>query len=90
MLTRDDFIKRLRNDPLFRRALALAPSEKDRQRIIATTEAVAGQFFEALGPLGSHIQQDQSFGDKLQEALKKGATVVKESSGRPAGSGSNI
>lgn len=89
MMSRDDFIKRLRNDPLYRRALKLAPTDAERRRIIGTTEAVATQFFEALGPLGHHVRLDPSFGEKLQEALKRGAAVVKERDGTPVASGSN-
>lgn len=89
MMSREEFIKRLRNDPLYRRALKLAQTDAERRRIIGTTEAVAAQFFEALGPLGTHLRQDQSFAEKLQEALKRGAAVVKERDGTSVVSGSS-
>lgn len=83
MMSQKEFIARLRADPLYKRALKLAQTDADRKRIIGTTEAVARQFFEALGPIGAHLKQDQSFGEKLQEALKRGAEVVRERDGNP-------
>lgn len=83
MQTKKDLINRLRNDPMYRDALKMAPTDEDRRRIIATTEGFLASFVDGLTPIASELQRNPSLASELQEAMKKGTRVIKESDGMP-------
>lgn len=88
MLSKEDLIKKLRANPLYRDALKMARNDAERRRIIAVTEGFLTEFVTNINPVFGHAQTNPKFATKLQEALKSGAQVVKESDGTPIASGS--
>lgn len=82
MLTKKALIKRLQNDPMYREALKMATTDIERRRIIATAEGFLSEFMDNLTPIVGKLQQDPSLGAKLQEVMKSGTQVIKESDGR--------
>lgn len=88
MLSKEDLIKKLRADPMYREALRMARNDAERRRIIATAEGFLATFVESLSPVINRAQNDPKFATQLQEAIKSGAPVVRESDGTRIVSGS--
>lgn len=86
MRTKEDFIKRLRSDPLYQSALKAAKTDEERRRIIATTEAFVGQFAGVLAPLIQRAEVDPAFRVQLQRSLVMGKEVVSQVEPVPSGS----
>lgn len=80
--TKEELIKRLRADPLYRDALKMAQTDAERRRIIATTEGFLASFVESMSPIASQIGQDPQMAAQLQDAIMTGV-VVKENDGKP-------
>lgn len=76
MKTKEDFIKRLRNDPLYKSALKRAGNAEERKRIIAMTEAFVGRFADVLAPMIQRAQSDPKYASELREALRGSQQVV--------------
>lgn len=76
MKTREDVIKQLRADPLYKSALKAAKTPEERRRIIATTESFVGQFADALLPLIQRASTDPLFREQLQRSLVANEDVV--------------
>lgn len=87
---KEELIKRLRADPTYRQALKMARNDAERRRIIATAEGFLSTFVDSLTPVAGRIAQDPVFASQLQQALKHGSQVIRESDGRPIVSGSNV
>ncbi len=68
---------------MYREALRMATSDVERRRIIAAAEGFLSGFMDSLVPVADVLQRDPSLGTKLQEAMKSGTQVIKESDGRP-------
>lgn len=77
----DEVIKRLRNDPTYKRALALAQDVTERRRVIGITEGVVAQLCNALVPLAGAIQQDPDAIARFQRELNATGVVVNERDG---------
>ncbi len=77
MLTKQDLIKRLRNDPMYRDALKLAKTDEERRRIMATAEGFLSGFIDSLLPLANKIAQDPEFASQLQDSVRRGIEVIK-------------
>lgn len=86
MKTREDVLKQLRSDPLYKSALKAAKTDEERRRIIATTEAFVGQFADALLPIINKAESDPLFREQLQRSLVSGEDVVSQVEPVPSGS----
>lgn len=82
MFTKEELIRRLRTDPMYRDALKMARTDAERRRIIATAEGFLSSFVETMIPVAAKIKQDPDLAAQLQEAVRTGE-VVKESDGKP-------
>lgn len=89
MLSKDDLIKKLRANPMYREALRMARNDDERRRIIATTEGFLSSFVDSFSPIVNRAGNDPAFASQLQEAMKSGAKVVRESDGSTIASGSS-
>ena len=58
-MNRDDLIKKLRNDPLYKKALGMVGSKAERQQIIAFTEGFITKIADAAGIVSSHNVTDK-------------------------------
>ncbi len=83
MLDKKILIQRLRTDPMYKEALRMAPNDMERRRIIATAESFISNFVDSLVPGIGQISASRNLQEQLQQALKHGAHVVKESDGKP-------
>lgn len=83
MLTKEQLLKRLRDDPMYLSALKMAKTDSDRRRIIATAEGFLGSFFDAMSPITGRIANDPKMSADLKEAVNSGKRVVRESDGKP-------
>lgn len=83
MITKEELLKRLRNDPTYRDALKMAKTGEERQRVIAVAEGFLSQFFDSVSPIASHIKQDPAATTQLVEALNGNAPLIRESDGAP-------
>lgn len=87
MTTRDDFIKRLRDDDLFKKALSKAKDDKERAAISRIVEDMVGSFADVLGPALTRAQHDPVFVEQLKRALVGGERVVTAVEPEVSGSG---
>lgn len=83
---RDDFIKRLREDPRYRAALGSARSAKERKNISTVVEGFVGSFGDILGPAIEQAKNDPEFVVKLVKALKERESVLNKSQQHSSGS----
>lgn len=86
MSDRDEYIKRLREDSLFKMALAKAKDDKERAAISAIVEAMVGDFAEKLGPITKRVQQDPVFAEQLKRAVVGDQQVLTDIEAAPSGS----
>lgn len=86
MSDRDDYIKRLREDSLFKMALAKAKDDKERAAIAAIVEAMVGDFADKLGPITQRVQQDPVFAEQLKRAVVGDQQVLTDIEAAPSGS----
>lgn len=86
MRSKEDFLKRLRSDPLFQSALKAAKTPEERRRVIAITEAFVGQFAEVLAPMIQKAESDPSYRDLLRRSLVAGEEVVTDQETAASGS----
>lgn len=82
MLTKEQLLDRLRNDPMYRSALKMAKTDGERKKIIATAEGFLSTFFEAMSPIARGISSDPKQSSELLEAVKSGGRLVRESDGK--------
>jgi len=80
-----DFLKKLRDDPMYREALKSAKTDEERRRVIAVTEAFVSQFASVLEPLIDKVQSDPKFAEQLRQSLK-GEDEIVSSKATPTGS----
>ena len=76
MKSREDFLKKLRSDPLYQNALKAAKTPEEKKRIIATTEAFVSQFADVLAPLIQRAETDPLFREQMQRSIAEGDAVV--------------
>lgn len=88
MFNKDEILKKMRNDPLFRKALKIAPTEEDRKRVIAASESMITIFMEAFSPVANKITNDPNFIHELRRSIVEDTQIVKESDGCVVVSGS--
>jgi len=89
MLTKEELIKRLRNDPMYVAALKMARTDEERRKIIATTEGFLSNIVDSLSPAFRQISNDKNLASHLRKVLNPNELVVKESDGKNVVSGSN-
>jgi hypothetical protein len=87
--TKEELIKRLRNDPMYVTALKMARTDEERKKIIATTEGFLANFIDSLSPVFKQVSNDKNLTSHLQKVLNHNEQVVKESDGKNVVSGSN-
>lgn len=83
---RDDIIKRLRDDSLYKMALAKAKDDKERAQIAAIVEGMVGDFAARLGPITKRVQEDPVFAEQLRRAVVEGEQVLTDIEPVPSGS----
>ena len=83
MKTKDDFIKALRSDPQYLRALKMAKNAEERKKIIATVEGFVNNFTAVLIPVFEKVESDPKFASELRLALKNGGRVINEEDKQP-------
>ncbi len=76
MQNRDDFLKRLREDPRYKEAIAKARTPAEKQKIVNLVEGFVGSFGEILGPLIERSKIDPEFAQQLGQALSGRQDVV--------------
>jgi hypothetical protein len=86
MKSREDVLKRLRADPMYRRALEKAKDEKERKAIIAFTEDFVTSFADVLLPLAQQAQKDPVLRERLARSLVEGREVLSDSVPETSGS----
>jgi hypothetical protein len=86
MKTREDFIKRLREDPKYREALGRARTAEERKAISRIVEGFVGSFANVLGPAIEQAEQDPAFATKLGRALIEKQDVLSKSQQHTSGS----
>lgn len=89
MFNKGDMLKRLRADPMFRKALEMAQSDEDRRRIIAASETLLVSFIDALAPVSRMASNDPNFAMELHRSVQNTGQIVSERDGRSVVSGSN-
>ena len=87
MTTRDDFIKKLHEDSLFKQALAKAKDAKEREAITRIVENMVGSFANVLAPAIDRAKNDPVFVEQLKRALVGGEQVVTAVEPEVSGSG---
>lgn len=85
MRTKSDFIKRLRQSPTFKAALAAAKTPEEKATVAAAAEEFVSSFAEILAPLIERAQNDPEFAAQLGRQLAEQHGVV---TSEPAKSGS--
>ena len=88
LVTKDSLIKRLRSDPMYKKALGMAKDDAERKRIIAITEGMITNIVEAIIPIAGIVKQDPNIANELKQALKSGMSVIKERDGSSITTGS--
>ncbi len=83
---RDEFIKRLREDPRYRAALGRARNAEERKNISTVVEGFVGSFGDILGPAIEQARNDPKFATKLAKALKEREGVLSKSQQETSGS----
>jgi hypothetical protein len=83
MKTREDFIKRLREDPSYREALGRARNAEERKAISRLVEEFVGNFAEVLAPAIAQAESDPDFAAKLGRALVEKQDVLSKQSQAP-------
>jgi hypothetical protein len=73
MFNKDDLLKSLQNDPLYREALAMAKTDEEKTKIIASAEGFLISFFESLNPIAENIKPEDFI-----EALSEDENLIKE------------
>ena len=86
MKTREDFVKRLREDPRYREALGRARTVAERKAISELVESFVGSAGAILGPIIEQSQNDPEFASQLARALLEKQGVLSKS--QPVASGS--
>ena len=87
MKTREDFIKKLREDGLYKQALAKAKDDKERAAIARIVENMVGTFADVLAPAIARAEKDPVFVEQLKRALVEGEQVVTAVEPEVSGSG---
>lgn len=77
----NDIIRKLRNDPLYKRALAMAQSDEERRTIAAQTEAMVLHVARSLVPAITAVNNDPTLAAKVRQAATSSVEVV--SAGAP-------
>ncbi|MFA6573591.1 MAG: hypothetical protein WCT13_05495 [Patescibacteria group bacterium] len=80
-MNKDDAIKRLRSDVLFRKAMSLAKNEKERNRIASMAEDLIKSVYGALEPAFIAMNENPGVNDKLKEELSMNTTLITGSVG---------
>lgn len=83
MKNREDFLKRLREDPAYREALGRAKNAAERKFIQKVVEDFVGPFADILGPAIEQAESDPEFAAKLGQALVEKQSVLSQQSQTP-------
>jgi len=83
MKTRDEFLKRLREDPAYREALGRAQNAGERKTIQKLVEGFVAPFADILGPAIERAENDPEFAAKLGQALVEKQSVLSNQSQTP-------
>jgi hypothetical protein len=59
MFNKDDLLKSLQNDPMYREALAMAKTDEEKTKIIASAEGFLTSFFESLIPIVENVNREE-------------------------------
>lgn len=87
MRTKADFIKRLREDDLYKQALAKAKDDNERAAIARIVEGMVGNFADKLGPVIERAQNDPVYAEQLKRALVGDQQVLTDIEPEVSGSG---
>lgn len=79
MNTKDDFLKLLRDDPMYRNALKMAKTDAERKQVIAATEEFVERFASVLVPAIQRAKSDPNYVNQLRLALQMNEHVVNDS-----------
>lgn len=88
MKSREDLVKRLKEDPRYREALGRARNPAERKAIASLVESLVGEAGAILGPIAERVESDPEFREQLAKALNDRQGVVSQQSPTPV-SGSN-
>lgn len=78
--TKEEYLKALRSNKDYQAVLKSAPND-ERKKIIATVEMVTTSMLEAFSTVAAQTKQDPNFAKEVDEALKDGINIIKESDG---------
>lgn len=81
METKDDFLARLRSDPLYKRALETAKDDATREKIRVAVEGFVSSYAEALVPIIQAAKNDPEYAQQLRQVMTGVEPVVTGSSG---------
>lgn len=59
MFNKDDLIKSLQNDSMYRDALAMAKTDEEKAKIIASAEGFLISFFELINPIVENVNREE-------------------------------
>ena len=88
MKNREDFLKRLREDPAYRAALGQAKTAAERKHIQKVVEDFIAPFADILGPAIAQAESDPEFATKLGLALVEKQGVLSQQDQKTPTSGS--
>jgi hypothetical protein len=73
---KEDYVRRLREDPLYKVALARAENEEQAESIKKLTEAFVLRFGKAIEGLIDRVENEPGFKEKLRKAMIQRGKVV--------------
>jgi len=86
MADNNDFIDRLREDPMYQAALAKARTPAERQLITTLVENLVGGIGGVLGPVIERAKRDPEFARQLNKAISEDKDVLTASTAALSGS----
>jgi hypothetical protein len=87
-MDKDEYLKRLREDPRYREALGRARTPEERKAISSLVEDFVGSAADILLPALDRVKNDPEFAKQLAKALHERQGVVKQSTTPVSGSNS--
>lgn len=78
MRTKEDFVKLLRNDPMYKSALKTAKTPEERKKIIQITEAFVEQYASILAPIISQVESDPKLKEQLRQSLDQSDDLLSD------------
>lgn len=80
--TKDEYFKKMRSDPDFLSLLKRA-STQERKQILSTIEYFAESMYDMMIEAMASTVSNPGISNEIDEALKNGVNIVKESDGSP-------